>query len=257
MTMKISKLKLFHVWLRLLLLQGSWNFERLQGGGWFYAMAPVLRLLYGEKELQRIAREHVGYFNTHPYLAPAVVGAAIRMELDRSAGKDLEIDIAEFKEMVAAPYAAVGDALFWGGLRPLAAGVALLLAAKGLIIAPIVFLLLFNALPLWFRIAGFLSGYELGLRSAEFLQRRKLPDLAIRAKETSVVLLGGVAAFLVFQLLEAEQKPLWLGFLAVPAVLLCGYLAGRGISTLLLVLLSSALIMLCSIFSADVVVWLP
>ncbi len=254
---KIGRWKLFQVWLRLLLLQGSWNFERLQGGGWFYAMAPILRLLYGEKEMLRIAREHVGYFNTHPYLAPAVAGAVIRLELERAAGNDHGVGIAEFKEMVGTPYAAVGDALFWGGLRPLAAGVALLLAAKGLVVAPIVFLVLFNALPLWFRIAGFLSGYELGLRSVEFLQRRKLPDLAIRAKEASVVLLGGVAAFLVFQLLDGEQKPLWLGFLAVPAVLLCGYLARRGISTLLLVLISSALIMICSIFSADVVVWLP
>jgi mannose/fructose/N-acetylgalactosamine-specific phosphotransferase system component IID len=253
----LGKLKLLQVWLRLLLLQGSWNFERLQGGGWFYAIAPVLRVLYGEKEMQRIAKEHIGYFNTHPYLAPTVAGAVIRLELERASGKEAEIGIAEFKEMVAAPYAAVGDALFWGGLRPLAAGIALLLAAKGLVIAPLVFLLLFNAFPLWFRIAGFLSAYELGLQSVEFLQRRKLPDLAIRAKETSVVLLGGVAAFLVFQQLGTEQKPLWLGFLAVPAVLLCGYLARRGISTLLLVLLSAGLIMLCSLFSADVAVWLP
>lgn len=253
----LGKLKLLHVWFRLLLLQGSWNFERLQGGGWFYAMAPVLRVLYGEKETQRIVREHIGYFNTHPYLAPTVVGAVIRLELDRVAGQEPEIGIAEFKEMVAAPYAAVGDALFWGGLRPLVAGIALLLAVKGLVVAPLVFLLLFNALPLWFRIAGFLSGYELGLKSVEFLQRRNLPDLAIRTKETAVVLLGGVAAFMVFQLLDGQQRPLWLGFLAVPAVLLCGYLARRGLSTLMLVLLSSGLILLCSLFSADVAVWLP
>ncbi len=254
---KLSRLTLLHVWLRLLLLQGSWNFERLQGGGWFYAMAPVLRVLYGEKEMQRIAREHVGYFNTHPYLAPTVVGAVIRMELERAAGKELEIGVSEFKEMVASPYAAVGDALFWGGLRPLAAGIALLLAAKGLVVAPVVFLLLFNALPLWFRIAGFISAYELGIQSVEFLQRRKLPDLAIRTKEATVVLFGGVAAFMVFQLLDGKQKPLWLGLLAVPAVLLCGYLARRGISTLMLVLLSSGLILICSLFSADVAVWLP
>jgi mannose/fructose/N-acetylgalactosamine-specific phosphotransferase system component IID len=254
---KIKKTLLFHVWIRLLLLQGSWNFERLQGGGWFYVMAPVLRVLYGEKEMQRIAREHVGYFNTHPYLAPAVAGAAIRIEIDRAAGIEPEIGIVEFKEMVAAPYAAVGDALFWGGLRPLVAGIALLLATKGLVVAPLVFLLLFNVLPLWFRIAGFLSGYELGLKSVEFLQRRNLPDLAIRTKETAVVLLGGVAAFMVFELLVDKEKPLWLGFIAVPAVLLCGYLARRGISTLMLVLLSSGLILICSLFSVDVTVWLP
>jgi mannose/fructose/N-acetylgalactosamine-specific phosphotransferase system component IID len=253
----IGKWPLLQVWLRLLMLQGSWNFERLQGGGWFYALAPILRILYGEKEMRQIARDHVGYFNTHPYLAPTVVGAVINMEVDRAAGMDLALGVAEFKEMVAAPYAAVGDALFWGGLRPLAAGVAMLLAVKGLFFAPIVFLLLFNALPLWFRVAGFLSGYKLGITSVEFLQRRKLPDLAIRAKEASVVLLGGVAAFMVFQLLEGKNEPIWLGFLAVPVVLLGGYLARRGVSTLMLVLLSSGLIILCSLFSVDVAVWLP
>lgn len=248
---------LIHVWLRTLLLQCSWNFEQLQGGGWFYAMAPVLRHLYGQKEMKRIAREHVGYFNTHPYLAPAVVGAAIQLEIERSQGREPSIAMKDFKELVAAPYAAVGDALFWGGLRPLSASIALFLAAEGLVVAPLIFLIMFNALPLWFRIYGFLSGYRLGVESVAFLQRHKLPDLAIRAKETSIVLLGGLAAFLVFELFESQHKPLWLGLLALPLVLGCGYLARRGISTLLMVFLISSLTIICCSLGEDVVVWLP
>lgn len=257
MTKDIPTRVLIHVWLRMLLLQCSWNFEQLQGGGWFYAMAPVLRQLYGQEEMQRIAREHWGYFNTHPYLAPAVVGAAIRLEIERSQGRAPSVAMKEFKEMVASPYAAVGDAFFWGGLRPLSASIALLLAAKGLVVAPLVFLVIFNSLPLWFRIYGFLKGYELGVQSVTFLQRHKLPDLAIRTKETAIVLLGGVAAFLVFELFEYQHKPLWLGLFLLPVVLCCGYLARRGISTLLMVFLISSLTVVCSYFAEDVVVWLP
>jgi len=248
---------LLHVWLRLLLLQCSWNFKQLQGGGWFYAMAPVLRRLYGQKKMQQIAREHLGYFNTHPYLAPAVVGAAIRLEIERSQGRAPSVTMKDFKEMVAAPYAAVGDALFWGGLRPLSASIALLLAAKGLVVAPLVFLIIFNALPLWFRIYGFLNGYEQGLQSITFLQRHKLPDLAIRTKETAIVLLGGLAAFLVCELFNYQHTPLWSGLLLLPLILGCGYLARRGFSTLLIVFLVSSLTIIGCYFAEDVVVWLP
>lgn len=254
--MPLSLLTRLRVWLRLFLLQGSWNFERLQGLGFFFALYPALQKLYRGEQLQQVSREYAGYFNTHPYLAPSVAGAVLELEERRSQGKELPVDIQEFKEMVAAPYAAVGDALFWGGLRPLAAGIALLFAAKGIVLAPLIFLVLFNLLPLWFRIFGFIHGYRTGIRSTEFLQRHRLPDWAIRTKEAAVVLLGGVAAFLVFQQLQLEELPKGLGFLVVPLVILLGLFARRGISTLLLVLMTTAVIIFVSLFGIDPTGWL-
>lgn len=252
----LSPLIRLRVWLRLFLLQGSWNFERLQGLGFFYALYPALQKLYRDDELQKVSREHAGYFNTHPYLAPSVVGAVLAMEEERSQGKELPVDIHEFKEMVAAPYAAVGDAMFWGGLRPLAAGIALLFAVKGIVLAPLIFLVLFNLLPFWFRIFGFLHGYRTGIRSTEFLQQHRLPDWAVRIKETAVVLLGGVSAFLVFQQLQVQELPNLFGLLAIPFIILLGLCARKGISTLMLVLLSSAVIVCLSLFGIDPAGWL-
>ena len=37
-------------------LQGSWNFERMQNGGWCYGLLPALKELYPNKE---IGRAHV------------------------------------------------------------------------------------------------------------------------------------------------------------------------------------------------------
>ena len=114
--MTISWKTRLYIWFRLLLLQASWNFERLQGVGFFYALLPGLRKLYSQEKLLDVSRRYVGYFNTHVYLAPMVAGAVLKLEEEQAAGTaDPTLEIDDFKEMVAAPYAAIGDALFWGG----------------------------------------------------------------------------------------------------------------------------------------------
>jgi len=254
--MKLSRFTRIHVWLRLLVLQASWNFERLQGLGFFYALMPALRKLYRRDELPEVCRRHAGYFNTHPYLAPTVAGAVLKLEELRAVTGEDQVAIDEFKEMVSAPYAAIGDALFWGGLRPLAAGIALFFAAKGILWAPLVFLLLFNLVPIWFRTVGYVRGYRQGVRSVEFMQRRRLPDWAIHTKETAIVVLGGFSAFLVFQHFQHLQLAPWLGLFAVIPIILLGLFARKGFSTLLLTLLTAVVILLSCLFWADVTDWL-
>jgi mannose/fructose/N-acetylgalactosamine-specific phosphotransferase system component IID len=253
--MALSRTTRIHVWLRLLLLQGSWNFERLQGLGFFYALLPALKKIYRREELLVVAKEHLGYFNTHPYLAPSVAAAVLKLEEQRAAQQELQVSVGDFKQMVAAPYAAIGDALFWGGLRPLAAGVALFFAAKGILWAPLVFLLLYNAVPFWFRTTGFVRGYRQGVKSVEFLQRHRLPDWAIHTKEAAIVVLGGFSAFLVFQQLQQQSLPSWLGLFTLAPMILLGLIARKGVSTLVLTLLTAIIIILTCMFWADLTSW--
>ncbi len=254
--MLVARKTRIHVWLRLALLQGSWNFERLQGLGFFFAILPALKKIYAGDDLRRVSQEHLGYFNTHPYLTPSVVGAVIKLEEERAAGAAQQLPISDFKEMVAAPYAAIGDALFWGGLRPLAAGVALFFAAKGILWAPLIFLLLYNLVPAWFRLAGYVRGYRQGIHSVEFMQRRRLPDWAIHTKEAAVVVLAGLSAFLVFQQLQQQQLPSWLGLFTLLPMVLLGLFARKGVSTLLLTLLTAIIILVTCLFWSDVAGWL-
>lgn len=242
-----------HVWLRLLLLQASWNFERLQGLGFFYALLPGLRKLYPADQLASVSRRYAGYFNTHPYLAPLVAGAVLKLEEQCLSQQGDEAEINEFKEMVAAPYAAIGDALFWGGLRPLAAGIALLLAFKGLLWAPLIFLLLFNLVPVWFRGRFFQYGYREGMRSVELMQRLNLPDWAVRAKEAAIIVLGGLSALMVHAQMERQQFPDWLGLLLFVPVMVLALTARKGVSTLLLVFVVVIIMALFGLFLDDVV----
>ncbi|MCP3178074.1 MAG: PTS system mannose/fructose/sorbose family transporter subunit IID [Desulfuromonadales bacterium] len=235
---------------RLFLLQASWNFERLQSLGALYVMAPGLRFLYQGQELSMAFQRHLSYFNTHPYMASPVLGAALALEEAGTCGQDSMLGVGEFKEMTMAPYAAMGDALFWGALRPLAAAVSLFFAIKGSLWAPVVFLLLFNTPHLWMRVGGFFRGYRSGLQVVEILQKRSLPDLALRIKEATVVLLGGLTAFLSFQLMEKEEIfPLW-GFGILAAVGGVAWMIHRRASILFMVMFGVFLLIVMAWFGS-------
>ncbi len=252
--MSLSWKTQLHIWFRLLLLQASWNFERLQGIGFFYALLPGLKKLYSPNKALEVSRRYIGYFNTHPYLAPLVAGAVLKLEEERAAGNtEPLVEIDDFKEMVAAPYAAIGDALFWGGLRPLVAGVALFFAVKGVLWTPVIFILLYNIIPTWFRTVFFVRGYRQGIKSVEFIQQYKLPDWAIHTKEAAVIVLGGLSAFMVFSHLNQQHLPSCLGLLTLIPMVLLGLMARKGLSTLLLAFITVTSIFLIGLFQADVI----
>jgi len=244
MIASVNRWLLLRTWLRSFALQASWNFERLQGLGALYVLAPALRHLYqGEARLEAM-RRHLGYFNTHPYLAPAVLGATLHLETAHSRGESPEVSSEDFSRMIMAPYAAMGDAFFWGGMRPLAAGVALFFATRQSLWAPVVLLLVFNLPHFACRWYGLLTGWREGLGVIPVFQRLAMPDLAIRVKETTVVLLGGLCAYLTYaELTSKAVPPLW-GLLVLPLVALVGQLARRGMSALLLVMTGVVLVVL-------------
>jgi len=112
---KLPATVLAQVVLRSFLLQASWNFERLQNLGVLYVLAPALRFFYRGDELTAAGQRHMEYFNTHPFMASPVLGAILDLEQKKSRGDQPSVGVQDFKRMVMAPYAAIGDAFFWGG----------------------------------------------------------------------------------------------------------------------------------------------
>ena len=71
---QLSKKDRLAVAWRSTFLQGSWNYERMQNGGWVYSMIPAIKKLYTTKEDRSAAlKRHLEFFNTHPYLASPVL----------------------------------------------------------------------------------------------------------------------------------------------------------------------------------------
>ena len=165
MSRSVKRSTLLAVGLRANLLQAAWNFERQQGIGWAYAIAPALRVLYPDRA-QRLERlvEHTAYFNTQPTLASLALGAAIGVEEDRAAGVGDAAGMARLKSALGSTLAAAGDRLFWFSLRPFAAAVGVLLAlAHPQQAWGAVGLWSLYALPhLGLRFAGVHAGYEAG-----------------------------------------------------------------------------------------------
>ncbi len=244
--MRVPLLKMFG---RSFLLQASWNFERLQNLGFLFLILPGLRAIYGRDIPAEVLARHKEYFNTHPYFAPLVAGATLRLEATTAAGGDVPVEVAEFKKMVMAPFAAIGDSLFWGGIRPLAAIIALFLAAQGSLWAPVVFLALFNLPHLLCRSFGLLLGYYGGLRAIETIQRFHLPDVSVRCKEISIVLLGVICAYLAHKGCNLQEIPSVWGFALLPVVLLFARLSRKGVSSMFLVLVTTvSLLVLAFLF---------
>ncbi|MGO3169118.1 PTS system mannose/fructose/sorbose family transporter subunit IID, partial [Senegalia sp. (in: firmicutes)] len=113
---------------RSLLLQASFNYERMQAAGWLYGMSPALEKIHKEKEdLSKSMKMHMEFFNTHPFLVTFVMGIVAAME-----GNKNDTDtIRGIKVATMGPLGGIGDALFWLTLLPIAAGIGASLAIDG------------------------------------------------------------------------------------------------------------------------------
>ncbi len=244
---RMTWLTFLRIYLRSFLLQASWNFEKLQNLGFYYMVLPGLRCIYGENIPLEVQQRHVTYFNTHPYFAPLVAGTVLRLEARQLSGEKSDVDSDTYKKMVMAPFAAMGDALFWGGVRPLAAVVGLLVASQGSLWAPVVFLVLFNVPHLVFRGSGLVLGYTQELKAIETVQKCRLPDLAIRLKESTTILIGVLCAYLSYKgCVHQEISAVW-GFVLLPIVLLFAWLTHKGVTSLFLVLLTTTSLLLLAL----------
>src|SRR5690606_23471199 len=110
-----TKLSMF---LRLLAVQASWNYEILLGNGIGFCVEPALRRLPGGSkglEYREALARQSNYFNAHPYLASVAVGALARAELDGEAALRIE----RFRTALCGPLGSVGDRLVWAAWLPL------------------------------------------------------------------------------------------------------------------------------------------
>ena len=155
------------IYLRMLAIQGSWNYEILVGNGIGFCIEPALRLLPGGRDGPQyraaLARE-CRYFNAHPYLAAVAVGALARAELDEVPPAKIE----RFRTALCGPLGSVGDRLVWAGWLPFCS--LLGLTAFGLGASPtavvVFFLALYNAGHLALRAWGLRVGWRSGMRVA-------------------------------------------------------------------------------------------
>lgn len=160
----LSKNDRIAVWFRHQFLQGSWNYERMQNGGWCFSIIPAIKKLYPNKDDQISAlKRHMEFYNTHPYLSAPVMGVTLALEEDRANGAPVDdAAIQGVKVGMMGPLAGVGDPVFWYTVRPLLGALGASLAMGGSILGPILFFVLWNVIRMAFLWYTQEFGYKLG-----------------------------------------------------------------------------------------------
>ncbi len=172
------------------------NYERMQNVGFGYAMLPALTRLYEGDRLREAMNRHLEFFNSHPYMAGALLGASVKLEEEVAAGRLPPERVSSFKRCLMGPLAAIGDNFFWASLRPFGAAWAIAGALSGILWAPLAFLLLYNVFHLTIRAYGVFAGYQHGERVFERVRQLELVRFADRSHYLSGAFLGvGAALF--------------------------------------------------------------
>ena len=149
---------------------------KMQGNAFVLTMAPVLDEYYENEEERKAAYvRHNGFFNTHAVMFALIAGLTFAMEKEKKTKGVVNDDTIEsLKVALMGPTAGIGDAFFYNGIRVIAAGITMGLAAQGSLLAPILFILLYGGTQLaarWYLInSGFSQGtsfienvFELGV----------------------------------------------------------------------------------------------
>ena len=191
---QLSKKDRLSVALRSTFLQGSWNYERMQNGGWCFAMIPAIKKLYTTKEDQIAAlKRHLEFFNTHPYVASPVIGVTLALEEDKANGAPVEDSaIQGVKVGMMGPLAGVGDPVFWFTARPILGALGASLALAGNILGPILFFVLWNVIRLAFMWYTQEFGYNVGTKIAEDMSGGLLGKITQGASILGMFIIGSL-----------------------------------------------------------------
>ncbi|MBJ6760033.1 PTS system mannose/fructose/sorbose family transporter subunit IID [Myxococcaceae bacterium JPH2] len=188
---------LLRVFLRSLFLQASWNPKGMQNLGLAYAVYPALERLYPAGPAREEAvRRHLVFFNTHPYVAAAIVGGVVNHEQRIARGEESPDRVVAFKAALMGPLAALGDGFFWLSLKPAVGAVCATLVPLLGVWAVALFLVLYNLVHVLLRVRLYWLGLFLGDRLVEAVARVNLPTKGARLRAVAAASAGGLAAWL-------------------------------------------------------------
>lgn len=186
----LTKKDINNLAVRSLFLQASFNYERMQAGGFMFSQIPVLKKIYkDDKEgLKAALKDNTEFINTSPPLVGFLMGLLTSMEEGR---EDREV-IRSLKIALFGPLAGIGDAIFWFTILPILAGIASSLAIGGSILGPILFFVAYLAIF----ISRFYTthlGYNLGVKAIPMIKKSS-ETIGKAATVMGVTVIGGLIA---------------------------------------------------------------
>jgi mannose PTS system EIID component len=208
MSEKINNSILLRVAMRAHFMMSAWNFQRMLNLGFLYSLSPAFKVLCKTPEKQRSFLErHVIFFNTHPYFASYILGMVIKKEeqmANSTETSEQEQSIESLKRMFMGPLGALGDAFFWGTLRPFFGLTAIVITIltyswpKLFWVAPVTFLLLYNIFHEYIRFTGVFLGYHKAEQTIQYIQKLNLQKAMNWIQNLGILFAGILIGLFVF-----------------------------------------------------------
>lgn len=175
-------------------LQGSWNYERMQNGGWCYSIIPAIKKLYTTKEDRAAAlKRHLEFYNTHPYVSAPVMGVTLALEEERANGMPVDDQTVQgVKVGMMGPLAGVGDPVFWFTVRPILGALGASLALSGSIVGPLLFFFVWNIIRIAFLWYTQEFGYKVGTSIAKDMSGGLLGKVTEGASILGMFIIGAL-----------------------------------------------------------------
>ena len=175
-------------------LQGSWNYERMQNGGWCYSIIPAIKKLYKTEEDRATAlKRHLEFYNTHPYVSAPVMGVTLALEEERANGMPVDDQTVQgVKVGMMGPLAGVGDPVFWFTVRPILGALGASLALSGSIVGPLLFFVVWNLIRIAFLWYTQEFGYKVGTSIAKDMSGGLLGKVTEGASILGMFIIGAL-----------------------------------------------------------------
>ena len=175
-------------------LQGSWNYERMQNGGWCYSIIPAIKKLYTKEEDRAAAlKRHLEFYNTHPYVSAPVMGVTLALEEERANGMPVDDQTVQgVKVGMMGPLAGVGDPVFWFTVRPILGALGASLALSGSIVGPLLFFVVWNLVRIAFLWYTQEFGYKVGTSIAKDMSGGLLGKVTEGASILGMFIIGAL-----------------------------------------------------------------
>lgn len=197
MSSKLSKKDLKQIFIRYLALNAMNDYPGQMHNGYTFSLMPAIDKIY-DKEEDRIEakKRHMEYFNITPNIAGFALGISAAMEEENAKNPDFDAtSINAVKTGLMGPLSAIGDTLFPSTLRILATSLVIGMAAGGNVLAPVLFLLMYNIPNLLARWYSLKYGYSMG---TEFLVKSEKSGIMDKVSYAcSVVGLMAIGAMIV------------------------------------------------------------
>lgn len=193
-------------WLRLMTLQVTWSYKRMQTIGWLL-LARSFVYQYHPQKAPELLRKMVVHFNTHTILAPILIGSALtNVEKDNFEGSEAGQQLVRWM----GSFGALGDIVYWQltnwNLSWIAGSTYLLLGHPGLI----VFASCWFVLEVLLRIGLFELGYHRPDSIQRVTQFLASPKLRTRLSRSGFIGMSVVMGFIAGEALQQTQTSTFL-----------------------------------------------